>query len=612
MSIPRVIHYCWFGGGPLSEQACKTLESWRRFAPEFKIERWDETNFDISECSFSRGAHAAGKWAFVSDYARFKILYELGGIYMDVGSELVKEIVDLIDKHAPFVGIEDGSFTATSGLIVACEAHDALIGEVLEKYRTIEFENTDDFCTTHTVNYMLTSTLEKCGYERNGKQQRVRGWTFLPPEYFDPAYGFGGYVVTENTYSIHKGSGSWCTPALKIKRRVESKLTPFIGARPAQIIGRTVGEISCNGVRGGVSNLLAVSANVMGRKRTRVSACEQDVPSEVTAVQGCPEAVRIALVLPYFGALPGYFRYWLESAGKNESIDFLIFSDCDFDDYEIPDNVVVYPCRLEDIRKRIEGVVGFRVALRKPYKLCDFKPLYGLVFGKELAGYDYWGHCDPDVIWGDLRKFLRPGLDGGYDRLLSNGHLCLYRNVAHINRFVLTPPANECVTYKDVYRLPGSMAYDESELLAKNLASVGGRQWDDDCFADVDFRVRQFVCTYKGERREAVAFFRWSDGALLGNLPSEHGLSSKEYAYLHLQKRQMETAGVPLAQCVITPTAFLREEEFDRESIAGLLSSDANWESLWAKKVLAIKLKNNVKGFAFLKAKRRLLNRGSK
>ena len=95
MSVPKIIHYCWFGGGPISEQAERSLESWRRFAPDYEIRRWDESNFDIDECSFAKGAHSAGKWAFVSDYARFKVLYEHGGIYMDVGSELVLSLIHI-------------------------------------------------------------------------------------------------------------------------------------------------------------------------------------------------------------------------------------------------------------------------------------------------------------------------------------------------------------------------------------------------------------------------------------------------------------------------------------------------------------------------------------
>lgn len=317
----------------------------------------------------------------------------------------------------------------------------------------------------------------------------------------------------------------------------------------------------------------------------------------------------IALVLPYFGVLPNYFSYWLESAGKNESIDFLLFSDCDFAQFDIPANVKVYETEFGNIKERAENILGFRVALDRPYKLCDFKPLFGLVFAPELDGYDYWGHCDSDVIWGDLRKFLKPGLSGNYDRLLSNGHLCLYRNDPSINRLVFQPPTWEHVTYRDIYRMPGSMAYDESGLIEDCLITAGGRQWDSDCFADVDFRVKQFVRVYKGKRLETLAYFQWQNGSLFGYQPLNGCLARREFAYLHLQKRNMKTIGLPLECSAITPTAFDYISGMDDEHVSALIAPDSAWEKRWERKVFKNKLENNLKGFAFIKAKRWMLNR---
>lgn len=317
----------------------------------------------------------------------------------------------------------------------------------------------------------------------------------------------------------------------------------------------------------------------------------------------------IALLLPYFGVLPNYFSYWLESAGTNEDIDFILFSDCDFARFDLPANVKICKIKFGDVKERAEDVLGFHVALKRPYKLCDFKPLYGLIFASELDGYDYWGHCDSDVIWGDLRKFLEPGLLGGYDRLLSNGHLCLYRNAPRINRLALQPPAWEHATYRDIYRLPGSMAFDESDLIEDCLAMVGGRQWDNDCFADVDFRVKQFARVYKGKRMETLAYFRWQNGSIFGYQLSAERLTRREFAYLHLQKRHMATMGLPLGCCAITPTAFDDAADMDDERISSLIAPDPIWEAQWKRRVFESKLKNNLKGYAFLKAKRRILNK---
>ena len=83
MSIPKIIHYCWFGDGPISPENRKCMESWKKYCPDYKIMAWNEQNFDISANRYARQAYAAKKYAFVSDYARLAVLYEYGGIYLD-------------------------------------------------------------------------------------------------------------------------------------------------------------------------------------------------------------------------------------------------------------------------------------------------------------------------------------------------------------------------------------------------------------------------------------------------------------------------------------------------------------------------------------------------
>ena len=90
-SIPKVIHYCWFGGNPLPEMALKCIESWKKFLPDYEIKEWNEKNFDLNICEYVKEAYQAKKWAFVSDYARFWILYHEGGVYFDTDVEVIKQ-----------------------------------------------------------------------------------------------------------------------------------------------------------------------------------------------------------------------------------------------------------------------------------------------------------------------------------------------------------------------------------------------------------------------------------------------------------------------------------------------------------------------------------------
>ena len=266
MSGLKTIHYCWFGGNPLTDKAEKSIASWKKYAPGFKIVRWGEDNFDVGCSAWTRAAYDAGKYAFVSDYARFKILYEHGGVYMDVGSELVKDITELVEDKTPFSAIEELSLTATTGLIVSVEPHDDVIASVLRVYEALEFCNEPDFLSSHTVNAMFTSELEKHGFLRKDCTQEFDGWTVLPSEAFNPVYGFGGYHIKEGTYSIHKSSASWVEPKFKVKRDIQDRWTPFIGRRLAQIAGRIVGEVKCGGVSDGLRNLVSVAAGALKRK----------------------------------------------------------------------------------------------------------------------------------------------------------------------------------------------------------------------------------------------------------------------------------------------------------------------------------------------------------
>ena len=97
--IPKVIHYCWFGGKPLPKTARKCLSSWKKMCPDYEIKRWDESNFDVNQNRFISTAYEAGAWAFVSDWARLKIIYDNGGIYLDTDIELLKTLDGLLDRH---------------------------------------------------------------------------------------------------------------------------------------------------------------------------------------------------------------------------------------------------------------------------------------------------------------------------------------------------------------------------------------------------------------------------------------------------------------------------------------------------------------------------------
>lgn len=223
--IPKIIHYCWFGGSPLPESALKCIASWRKFLPNYEIKEWNEKNFPIEECPlYAKQAYTEKKWAFVSDYARFKILYDYGGLYFDTDVEVIKSLDDIIECGS-FMGC--GSENETNpGLGLAAAPGLGLYREILDYYNTNEFDASGNI----TVVQIVTEILKKKGFKATSEIQYIEGVRFYPPEYFSPIdYSTGRLTVTKNTRSIHHYDASWMEPKDKyaqIKARALRRILP--------------------------------------------------------------------------------------------------------------------------------------------------------------------------------------------------------------------------------------------------------------------------------------------------------------------------------------------------------------------------------------------------
>lgn len=135
--ITRKIHYCWFGGKPLPLQARRCLASWAYHLPDYEVVRWDEQSFPVESHPFTASAYRSGRYAFVSDYVRMLVLYEQGGIYLDVDAEVRGRFDDLLDLQL-FIGQEDRQRFATS--IIGAEPRHWLPQRMLEYYDHTEFD----------------------------------------------------------------------------------------------------------------------------------------------------------------------------------------------------------------------------------------------------------------------------------------------------------------------------------------------------------------------------------------------------------------------------------------------------------------------------------------
>lgn len=218
--IPKIIHYCWFGGKPLPKSAEKCIASWKKYLPDYEIKRWDESNFDVNAIPYTREAYAACKYAFVSDYARFWILYHYGGVYFDTDVEVIRPIDDIINRGG-FLGVEsnrNGIYTVNPGLGFAATQGTAVIGEMMNLYSTFHFINTDGASDLKNIVEITTDYLSSKGLQNTDEIQECCGFTIYPKDYFCPIdYDTRELKITENTRTIHHYAESWVPRSTRFK-----------------------------------------------------------------------------------------------------------------------------------------------------------------------------------------------------------------------------------------------------------------------------------------------------------------------------------------------------------------------------------------------------------
>ena len=156
--IPKIIHYCWFGRNPLTEEAKACITSWRRYCPDYKIMEWNESNFDVTKNDYCREAYETKKWAFVSDYARLCVAYEYGGIYMDTDVEVVCPLDSLLN-HKAFMGFEN-DHSVSIGTFGA-EKENSVVGDFLSIYCTRHFRQPDGSFDMRTKLRLVTDVLTR-------------------------------------------------------------------------------------------------------------------------------------------------------------------------------------------------------------------------------------------------------------------------------------------------------------------------------------------------------------------------------------------------------------------------------------------------------------------
>lgn len=210
--IPKIIHYCWFGGNPIPSEFQQYIEGWKRMCPDYEIRRWDESNYDVTKNAYMKDAYDAKKWGFVPDYARLDILYQYGGFYLDTDVELVKPLDDL-RYNKVCMGMEKSDCVAL-GLGVGAVPHHPLIKELrdaYESYQFVDFHKRSEFLEGKIIASptLQSKVLEPLGFQYDCCQLQDLGDIRIYPLPVLCGLVAGTVVLTEYTYAIHHSAGTW-------------------------------------------------------------------------------------------------------------------------------------------------------------------------------------------------------------------------------------------------------------------------------------------------------------------------------------------------------------------------------------------------------------------
>lgn len=222
----KIIHYCWFGRNPLPPLAKKCIKSWKKFLPNYEIKEWNEDNFNVNITRYTKEAYDAKKYAFVSDYARFWILYQYGGIYFDIDVEMIRPINNIISQ-GPFMGCEEDvtstlkHITVNPGLGLYAPPKLDFYKNILDMYGNLSFIDSKGNMNLTTIVSYTTELLRNYGLKDLNVIQKCGDIYIYPKDYFCPIdYGTNKLYITENTYTIHHYNASWLTAQMKIKRKL--------------------------------------------------------------------------------------------------------------------------------------------------------------------------------------------------------------------------------------------------------------------------------------------------------------------------------------------------------------------------------------------------------
>lgn len=241
-------------------------------------------------------------------------------------------------------------------------------------------------------------------------------------------------------------------------------------------------------------------------------------------------------IVCWFGKLPECFKIWMHTCRYNNEFDYLIFTDQETN-FERPDNVYFYHMTLIEFKQRAETTLNARCSIDKPYRVCDFRPMYGAIFSNELKNYKYWGYCDIDLVFGKVSDFITNEVLNTYDAVFNGGPFTLIRNTDRMNELYLKDGA--AFNYKTVITHDAIFAFDETT----GIQRIAQKNSINACYMipyiETEIKNYQLRSRLDISNPDYQAYY-WENGELFRTkLEDNNKLYYQKYPYLHLQKRKI-------------------------------------------------------------------------
>lgn len=277
---------------------------------------------------------------------------------------------------------------------------------------------------------------------------------------------------------------------------------------------------------------------------------------------------KICVIGVYFGKVKNYFPLWIKSCQNNPKIDFLVFSDQIYDK-PLPKNVNIIPFTLHQFKTLAISKLGItNISIDRPYKLCDFKPFYGEIFQDYVHQYEYWGHCDFDMLFGDIYNFLVKYEYQKYDKFSNLGHLSFYRNTTNVNHYYTLPGSR--YNYLEVLTQNKDFTFDENAgivqiYLKNNLPLFKGRLYADISHIYQRYKLSRSCSLVKKDINYKKQIFFMENGKVFRQYFKGKQIVTQEFMYIHFKLRPNFNINFNLESTnafYITPYGFIPKNEY--------------------------------------------------